>query len=128
MESLRLQLNRQKAEKEKLMGMLSECQEELAHTVGPCIYPYIYMIQNERCHHSELLTHFQLRQLSTCEEDCNRKKHLTTQTKLAFQVKLDTLNQEHAEKLSQLGTQLRVKEKLVQEFEQFTKVHLLAGT
>lgn len=71
---------------------------------------------------SGVLPRFQLRQLSTCEEDCNRKKHLTTQTKLAFQLKLDTLHQEHAQTLSQLETQLRVKEKLVQEFEKFTKV------
>lgn len=64
----------------------------------------------------------QLRQLSTCEEDCNRKKHLTTQTKLSFQLKLDKLHEEHAQALLQLETQLRLKEKLVEEFETFTKV------
>ena len=36
------------------------------------------------------------RQLSTSEEDCNRKKRLTIQTKLSFQLKLDKLHEEHA--------------------------------
>lgn len=118
MESLRLQLNRQTAEKDKLMRMLSECQEELAHTVSPYLqidHIYVKLAVN-------LLACSQLRQLSTCEEDCNRKKHLTTQTKLSFQLKLDKLHEEHAQALLHLETQLRLKEKLVDEFETFTKV------
>lgn len=71
---------------------------------------------------ADLLACFQLRQLSTSEEDCNRKKHLTTQTKLSFQLKLDKLHEEHAQTLSQLETQLRAKEKLIEEFKTFTKV------
>ena len=118
MESLRLQLNRQTTEKDKLMRMMSECQEELAHTVSPYLHidhSYVELAAN-------LLACSQLRQLSTCEEDCNRKKHLTTQTKLSFQLKLDKLHEEHAQALLRLETQLRVKEKLVEEFETFTKV------